>query len=47
MSTPLSVFISYAREDEPFLEKLIKHPSSLQKERLIAGWYDRLTTTGP
>jgi len=46
MSTPLSLFISYAHEDEAALQKLGKHLSSLQRERLITGWYDRQIAAG-
>jgi hypothetical protein len=46
MPTPLSIFISYAREDERYLEMLVKHLTSLEREKLIAGWYDRMITGG-
>ena len=46
MATPLSVFISYAHEDEIFLEKLRNHLTSLVREQLIAGWHDRMITAG-
>ncbi len=35
---PYNVFISYAREDEPFLHRLEKHLSGLKRRNLIKPW---------
>ena len=39
--TPLSVFISYAHEDELLRQQLEDHLSLLRRQGLIADWYDR------
>ena len=44
--TPLSVFISYAHEDEPLRQRLEAHLSMLRRQRLIADWYDRQILAG-
>src|SRR5437763_265453 len=38
--SPLSVFISYAHEDERLRQQLVAHLSLLQREGLVATWYD-------
>jgi hypothetical protein len=38
---PIEIFISYAREDESYLEMLHTHLRLLKHEGLIATWYDR------
>src|SRR5262249_10929840 len=45
-SRPLNVFISYAHEDEPFKDRLIKHLAILQHEQLISAWQDRMIVAG-
>jgi hypothetical protein len=42
----LSVFISYAREDEKLCERLIAHLSSLVNEGVISHWYDGKIVAG-
>lgn len=39
--TPLSVFISYAHEDEPLRQQLEDHLSLLRRQGLISEWHDR------
>src|SRR2546421_2433710 len=43
---PLSVFISYAHEDEPWRERLEAHLSLLRRQGLIANWHDRQILAG-
>ena len=43
---PLSVFISYAHEDEPLRQRLEAHLSLLRRQGLIADWYDRQILAG-
>ena len=43
---PLSVFISYAHEDEPFRAELEKHLSLLQRQGVITTWHDRHIAPG-
>src|SRR5436305_12926270 len=38
---PLSVFISYAHEDEPLRQRLETHLSLLRRQGFISEWYDR------
>ncbi len=38
---PLSVFISYSRQDEPLMDQLAEHLSILQQQGLIEVWSDR------
>jgi predicted ATPase len=38
---PVSVFYSYAHEDEPLREQLEKHLSLLRRQGLISDWHDR------
>jgi tetratricopeptide (TPR) repeat protein len=44
--TAISVFISYAHEDEALLKQLHTHLSLLQRQGLIATWYDRQIVAG-
>lgn len=43
---PLSLFISYAHEDEPLRQQLETHLSLLQRQGLIASWHDRQILAG-
>jgi internalin A len=43
---PLSVFISYAHEDEPLRQQLETHLSLLRRQGLIANWHDRQILPG-
>src|SRR6267142_5360670 len=45
-ATKLTLFISYAHEDEAFRRDLDKHLSSLRREGLIDAWHDRRITGG-
>lgn len=45
-SQPLSVFISYAEEDEPYREALDKHLGILKRLNLIEAWSDRRISPG-
>jgi hypothetical protein len=38
--TPVSLFISYARKDEPYMRELVSHLEPLQRGGLISSWYD-------
>src|SRR5437879_11222322 len=42
----VSVFLSYAHEDEPLLKELLKHLSLLKQQGLISSWYDRQIVPG-
>src|SRR6266516_1936823 len=42
----ITVFISYAHEDEALLQQLHTHLSSLTRQGLIATWYDRQLVAG-
>lgn len=44
--TPLSVFISYAHEDEKFRKQLERHLGLLRRQRWIADWHDRQILAG-
>ncbi|MDQ2888143.1 MAG: tetratricopeptide repeat protein [Chloroflexota bacterium] len=44
--TAISVFISYAHEDETLLRQLHTHLSSLKRQGLIKTWYDRELVAG-
>jgi hypothetical protein len=44
--TPINVFLSYAHEDEPWLQELETHLSSLKRQGLISTWYDRQIVPG-
>ncbi len=43
---PLTIFYSYAHEDEALRDKLEDHLSSLQVQGLISEWYDRQIVAG-
>lgn len=43
---PISVFVSYAREDEKLRKELGKHLSVLERQGLIATWHDRMIGAG-
>ena len=43
---PLTVFISYAHEDEELCEQLIVRLRQLQREGIIKPWHDRQITSG-
>ena len=43
---PVTIFFSYAREDETLLNKLKKHLRPLQRQGLIDVWYDRDISAG-
>jgi TIR domain len=43
---PVSMFISYAHEDEPLRKQLQKHLSLLQRQNLVSTWHDRQITAG-
>lgn len=43
---PVTVFISYAHEDEAFLKELVKHLGLLKRQGLITSWYDRQIVPG-
>jgi hypothetical protein len=45
-SKPISVFFSYAHEDELFREELEKHLGILQRQGFICNWHDRKITAG-
>jgi tetratricopeptide (TPR) repeat protein len=42
----LSIFISYAHRDEPFLKELEEHLALLQNQRVITTWHDRDISAG-
>jgi hypothetical protein len=42
----VTLFYSYAHEDEPLLDELNKHLSGLQRQRLIQAWHDRQIPAG-
>ena len=43
---PVSLFLSYAHEDEPLLRQLETHLSGLQRQGLISLWHDRKIVPG-
>lgn len=43
---PLTVFFSYAHEDEALRDKLATHLKSMEREGLIQGWSDRQISPG-
>jgi ABC-type branched-subunit amino acid transport system substrate-binding protein len=43
---PVSMFISYAHEDEPLRKQFEKHLSLLQRQGLVSAWHDRQITGG-
>ena len=42
----ISLFLSYAHEDEEWLKKLRTHLSLLRRQKIISDWYDRLLVPG-
>src|SRR5512135_3071715 len=42
----VEVFYSYAHEDEPLLDELLKHLGILKRLGVIRGWHDRKITAG-
>src|SRR5260370_9816278 len=46
MGVPLSIFISYAHEDESWRQRLEVHLSLLRRQGLIADWHDRQILAG-
>lgn len=44
--SPLTVFFSYAHEDETLRNELEKHLRLMERQGLIAGWHDRDITAG-
>jgi len=42
----LTIFCSYAHEDETWLRKLETHLSLLQRQNLVSLWHDRLIAPG-
>jgi tetratricopeptide (TPR) repeat protein len=45
-TSPVTVFYSYARQDEELREELEKHLSALRRQGLITEWYDRQVLPG-
>src|SRR6266700_4465966 len=45
-TAPLSLFYSYAREDESLREQLEKHLRMLRRQGLISEWHDREIAAG-
>src|SRR5450755_173055 len=43
---PVTMFLSYAHEDEPLREELEKHLSLLQRQGLVSTWQNRRITAG-
>src|SRR5712692_6640492 len=43
---PVTLFLSYAHEDEPFCQELKKHLRLLERQSLISAWYDRQIIAG-
>ena len=46
ITAPLTIFISYAHEDEALCNELEKHLSLLQRQGIITAWYDRQIVPG-
>ncbi|MFM9087676.1 MAG: toll/interleukin-1 receptor domain-containing protein, partial [Cyanobium sp.] len=46
MTAPLKVFISYAHEDSPWVEKLKSHLSLMERQGILKVWHDRCLTAG-
>ncbi len=44
--TGLTLFISYAHEDEPFRRDLEKHLTALRRDGLVEEWHDRMIRAG-
>jgi hypothetical protein len=45
-SSPIEVFFSYAHEDGPLREKLVKALAVLKRQGVISDWHDRKITAG-
>src|SRR5215207_7952071 len=45
-SSPVEVFISYARRDEELLKELVKHLANLERQGVITDWHDRMIVPG-
>ncbi|GCE16511.1 FxSxx-COOH system tetratricopeptide repeat protein [Dictyobacter kobayashii] len=45
-SNAISVFLSYAHEDEPLRNEFVKHLRSLERQGLISTWFDRKIVPG-
>jgi hypothetical protein len=45
-TTGLTLFISYAHEDESFRKDLGKHLTALKREGVVEEWHDRMITAG-
>jgi hypothetical protein len=45
-ATPLRVFISYSQKDEKLRKDLETHLASLQRQKVIHSWHDRMITVG-
>jgi len=43
---PLSVFFSYAHQDQKLRDELEKHLSALVRTSVISGWHDSHITAG-
>src|SRR5438874_2288017 len=43
---PLTIFYSYAHEDESLQKQLERHLSLLRRQGLISGWHDRQIVAG-
>jgi hypothetical protein len=43
---PITVFFSYAHEDEALRDELAKHLKLLERQNVIASWHDRDITAG-
>ena len=43
---PVTLFLSYANEDEPFCQEFKKHLKLLERQNLLSTWYDRQITAG-
>ena len=46
MAAPVEIFFSYAHEDEPLVQKLIKQLALLQRQGVISAWHDRKIMAG-
>ena len=43
---PITLFYSYAHEDEPFREELEKHLAILRRQGVVKEWHDRHISAG-
>lgn len=46
MEEPLKIFISYAHEDEMYVQDLKKHLTTLERQGIAESWYDRQLSAG-